>query len=140
MGNLSIDTGLQSYTINDKCEVFFNPTDMTFMRRIYDTFAKLEKLQGGSKDEIEAAKGTARVFDLAVKKDTEMRAEIDGLFDGAPVSEAAFGTINCYAMSGGLPLWANLLLRIIDEMDESVKHQQKLSNPRIDKYLKKYHR
>lgn len=138
MADLNIDAGLKSYNINGKCEVLFNPTDITFMQAIYDTFARLEKLQADNKRELDAAKGTERVFEFAVKRDAEMRGEIDGLFGGAPVSEAAFGTVNCYALSDGLPLWTNLLLAVIDEMDDSVKEQKKLSSPRIDKYLKKY--
>ena len=44
------------------------------------------------------------------------------------------------ALSGGLPLWANLLLAIMDEMDESVSREIKLSDERLAKYTKKYHK
>lgn len=45
-----------------------------------------------------------------------------------------------YALAEGLPLWANLLFAIMDEMDETVMREKKAMNPRIAKYTKKYHK
>lgn len=53
---------------------------------------------------------------------------------------AVFGTMNVYALADGLPVWCNLMLAIIDEMDSSFAREKKASNPRVQKYLAKYKR
>ena len=48
--------------------------------------------------------------------------------------------MNVYALSDGLPVWANLMLTIMDEIDTTFAREQKATNPRISKYTKKYQR
>ncbi|MBQ9720270.1 MAG: hypothetical protein IJV64_06200 [Oscillospiraceae bacterium] len=62
---------------------------------------------------------------------------IDGAL-GAGCCAAVFGTMNVYALAKGLPVWANLLLAVIDEIDTTFAREQKATNPRLEKYLKKY--
>ena len=68
-----------------------------------------------------------------------MREAIDSVF-GVPVSQAVFGGIHAYSMSNGLPVWCNLVLAIMDEMDDSFTREQKAMNPRVQKYTAKYQR
>ena len=68
-----------------------------------------------------------------------MRAMIDETL-GASVCDALFGGMNVYAMADGLPVWCNLLLAVMDEIDTSFAKEQKRMNPRIAKYTAKYHR
>ena len=70
--------------------------------------------------------------------DAEMRSMIDEAL-GAPVCDALFGDMNVYALADGLPVWANLMLAVMDEIDTSFARQQKLTDPRISKYTAKYH-
>ena len=42
MQNIKLDTGLQTYRINDACEVSFNPTDSGFVKRLYTAFDELK--------------------------------------------------------------------------------------------------
>ena len=62
---------------------------------------------------------------------------LDQIFD-KPICAELFGKTNVYAMAGGLPIWANLILAIVDEIDASFVNEQKQTNPRLDKYLSKY--
>ena len=59
---------------------------------------------------------------------------------GQPVCGALFGGMNVYAMADGLPVWCNLMLALMDEVDTSFAREQKATNPRIRKYTAKYQR
>ena len=115
----------------------FNPTDSNCVERLYSAFEELDKKQEGYKAQVEKMADKREIFDFARERDTEMRGIIDGVFE-APVSDAVFGGMNVYAVAGGLPVWANLILAIMDEIDTTFTREQKLTNPRISKYAAKY--
>ena len=137
MADIKFSTGLVTYNINGAVTVSFNPTDTTFVEKLYETFNALDKKQEEQQAELDAATDKSAIFDIARARDTEMRAMIDGIFD-VPVCAALFGTMNVYALADGLPVWANFLLAIMDEVDTSFAREQKLTNPRINKYTAKY--
>lgn len=137
MPELKFETGLIEYDLNGKCKVSFNPTDSAFVERLFTAFDALDKKQEAYKAEIEKIEDKREIFEIARKRDTEMRGTIDEVM-GAPVCDAVFGGMNVYALANGLPVWANLLLAIMDEIDTSFAREQKLTNPRIAKYTKKY--
>jgi hypothetical protein len=133
---IQIDLGIKTYTINDACKVSFNPTDAAFVEKLYNTFDELDRKQEEYK--AEASKVQMReVFQLAKKRDAEMREMVDSVL-GDGVSDSLFAGMNIYAMSDGLPLWAVLLLEIMDKIDEGIATQQELTNNRIRKYSEKY--
>ena len=68
-----------------------------------------------------------------------MKETINGIF-GKDVMTPLIGDMSAYAMADGLPVWANIILAIIDVMDASITEEAKKSATRIDKYTKKYHR
>ena len=133
---LSFDTGLVTFDLNGKASVTFNPTDSAFVERLFNTFDELDKKQDAYKAEVEKAE-KREVFDIARKRDAEMRDMIDNAL-GASVCDALFGDMNVYAMANGLPVWANLLLAIMDEIDTSFARETKLTDSRIRKYSAKY--
>lgn len=135
--DIRIDDGLKDYTLNGAVTVRFNPTDSAFVKKLYSTFTALDEKQDAYKAEVQAAKNTAAIFDIAEKRDAEMREMIDGIF-GMPVCEPLFGSMNVYAMAEGLPVWANLLLAIMDEVDTTFAAEQAKTTPRLDKYTAKY--
>lgn len=137
MPELKFDTGLVTYTLNGKCEVLFNPTDSVFVKRLFDAFDYLDKKQEAYKEEIEKIADKKQVFEIAQNRDKEMREQIDSLFD-VPVCDAVFGTMNVYALADGLPVWCNLLLTLMDEVDTTFAREQKATNARITKYTAKY--
>lgn len=137
MKSLNFDDGKVSYSLNDKVEVSFNPTDGQFIERLYDTFDKLDKEQEDYKTKLETIVEPKEVFAFIRKKDNEMRGLIDSIFD-APVSAAVFDQMNVYAMANGLPVWANLLFAVMDEIDGSFVREKKATSPRVTKYLEKY--
>ena len=138
MNALNFDTGVIKHSINGKYEVEFNPTDVAFAERLGKAFDDLERKQEAKRQEIESA-SASEVFDLARKWDAEMRDVIDGVF-GGPLCASVFGETSVYALANGMPLWANLMLAIMDEMDAAIVREKKATDPRIQKYTKKYHR
>ena len=139
MKELNFDAGLVTYSLNGTCEITFNPTDSSFVERLFQTFETLDRKQEAYKAELENVGDNRRIFEIARRRDAEMRAMIDEAL-GAPVCEALFGGMNVYAMADGLPVWCNLMLAVMDEIDTSFSKEQKRTNPRIAKYTAKYHR
>lgn len=137
MLELNIATGLKEYNLNGKCTVLFNPTDTNFIERVFNTFNTLDEKSEGYTKAIQNETDGVKVFEIARKMDTEMRAMIDEAL-GCEVCEPVFGNVSVYASADGLPLWANLLLAIIDEMDDAFSREKKASNPRLKKYLDKF--
>ena len=78
-------------------------------------------------------------FDGRLEGPIGLDAMVDGVL-GAGVCDALFGDMNVYAMANGFPVWANLLLVIIDEVDRGVTEEQGKMPARIRKYSQKYKR
>lgn len=136
MKELSFDTGVVTFLINGVCEITFNPTDPRIVSKIYDVFNTLEKKQTEYKERISKMANKAEIFDLSNELDKEMRSCIDNVF--GDVSDKLFGEMNVYSAAGGLPVWCNFVLAIIDELDDAFSREQKLTNPRLKVYLNKY--
>lgn len=139
MPGIKFETGKVTYTLNGDIQVSFNPTDSAFVEKLFSAFDTLDKRQDAYKAEVEKMGDKREIFDIARKRDAEMREIIDGVFE-APVCKALFGGMNVYAMADGLPAWANLMLAVMDEIDTSFAKQKKLTDPRISKYLARYHK
>ena len=75
----------------------------------------------------------------AKQLDIEMRVIIDGVF-GDGLCNKIFGDVSLYASADGLPVWQNFILAVIDLFDEATKREAALSNEKIQKYVKKYHK
>lgn len=139
MKELNFDTGLVNYSINGKCEVAFNPTDSAFVEKLFNAFDVLDKKQESYKEEVEKTANKREVFETARKMDEEMREIINDVFCFNICGEL-FGEMNVYALADGMPVWANLMLAIMDEVDTTFAREQKATNTRISKYTKKYHK
>lgn len=138
MNTLNFSTGVKTFAVNDGAvEISYNPTDPIFVERVYDVFlSTAEKYEAGKDQTFEDNKA---FFEYARQRDREVHEGIDGLF-GDGVSDGVFGGVSSYAMADGLPLWCNFLLAIIDTVPTELSAQIKASKPRVEKYLKKYHR
>lgn len=134
---LSFDSGLKEFRLNNTVSVRFNPTDNNFISRMYDIFEELDKKQEEYKGERDRLTESKEIFDFARARDTEMRQILDGLFD-QPICEPLFGSMNVYALANGFPVWANLMLAILDEISDSVDRETASTNPRLEKYIAKY--
>lgn len=133
--NLLLDGGLVTYRINGKCEILFNPSDINYLRRINEAFEKLSSIY----DKYANMEATDdEVFQIARERDEAMVTVINEAVN-ADINTALDGISIC-AFAGGLPIWLNLILALIDTMDDSAKNIEKEANEKIKKYTKKYSR
>lgn len=133
---LELDDGLVCLSINGKSETVFNPTDFGFIERLFHVFDTLDAKQTALEARIKAAK-EREIFKIAREADEEMRSMVDSVM-GAGTCDAQFGGMNVYAYAGGLPVWANLLLAILDRCETEMVLQQQASHERLKKYTEKY--
>ena len=77
------------------------------------------------------------MFPITRELDAKMRGVINELF-GDDVCTPLFGSVNLFASSGGLPLWANLMLAITDEVQTAMQGELDKREARIAKYVEKY--
>lgn len=133
----AVDSGVQEISINGKVSVYVNLTDINFVERVFSAFDAMdkqqEKYQAVLKDEADAKV----IFETAHAMDAEMRDLINSLFD-LDVCTPIFGEMNVYAIAGGLPLWCNLMLCLIDNMNDTFAAEKKQTNPKLQKYLAKF--
>ena len=136
MKSLSFSDGLEEYRLNDRVTVRFNPTDVGFLEKLSHTFDQLDQLQDEVRKSRDSITDDREVFPIARELDTRMRGVINELF-GDDVCTPLFGSVNLFASSGGLPLWANLLLAIMDEVQSAMQGELNKREARIAKYVEK---
>lgn len=139
-----IDSGVVTKTLQTtdgkECSFSFNPLDIGFSKKLFDAFDKLDAKQEKYKDEVQKNANKREVFEIGKNMDAEMRDLINEEVFGFDICGALFGSMNMYALANGLPVWANLMFAMVDEMDTAYAREQKLTNARISKYTKKYHK
>ena len=140
MRELNFNSGIESFSVNGVENVLrFNPTDIELLRKIYVSMKDLEAKQ---KERNSAQSDIDDIIDTlnkAKRLDTEMRGIIDGVF-GDGLCNKIFGDVSLYSFADGLPVWQNFILAVIDLFDEATKREAALSNEKIQKYVKKYHK
>lgn len=139
MNTLSFATGIITYRVNDACNISFNPTDSAFIERLYTAFEVLERKQESYKSDIMSREKPQDILAFSQERDAEMRKIIDGVF-GDGISSQLFGDMNVYSLANGLPVWCNFLLAVMDESNSAFEREQKATNPKLAKYLKKYNK
>ena len=139
MRELKFSDGLEEYSLNGRVTVRFNPTDAAFLEKLTALFSSLDalqeevsSLQAGIPEDDDSA-----VLALARDLDGRMRTLLDDFF-GEPVCEALFGSMNLFASAGGLPVWANLLLALSEEVETAMQGELTARETRIAKYTAKY--
>lgn len=138
MKELRIETGLQEFKVNDRCVLHFNPVDPAFADRIYTAFDALKKQQDSKNVDLANMPETV-VFAYLRELDADMRKTINDVFED-DVCTPLFGKMSVYASAGGTPLWMNLMMAVIDELDEGIKREKAFHSEKLSKYTKKYHR
>lgn len=138
MTDLNINTGVEEYVINGKVKVYLNPTDPAFVSRLYNRFSELEERDKAWRDNLSKLEG-AEVLNAWEEGDQLFRAAIDDVL-GEGTCKGVCGSVSVLAMADGSPIWMNILLGLIDVIDSGVAREEKAKNPKLQKYLSKYHR
>ena len=136
MADIRFDTGVQSFQINGGVNVEFNPTDSEFAKKLFSLFEELEARQHEYAKRAETEADPKKILDLADQFDKEIREKIDGIFD-KPICTEVFRT-NVMALANGLPVWANLMLAVIDEMDAGFDLEKTRLSPRVKQYTDRW--
>ena len=124
MATIQFDNGIKEFDVNGKAIIRFNPLDVATCHRFANSFEKCKALT-------EECDGTPEGIE---KLDQDIMCEICAVFgDISP----AFEGVSPTAISGGLPVWANFYMAIMEAMDENLKGKHELSE-RAKKYLAKY--
>lgn len=139
MQELNFDSGIVTYNVNGKCEISLNPTDMAFAEKLFAVFAALDEKQERYREAAKKIADNKEMFVFCRTADAEMRELVNSVFD-RDVCTPLFGGMNVYALASGLPVWANFLLSIMDIVDVTFAKEQKAINPRVNKYIQKYHK
>ena len=141
---IQIESGIKEYpiTLYDGQEpviVRFNPTNMIFIEKVFNTFDEMDEIGESINAKIrEVGDDWKRLFELTREAEQKMRGKLNEAF-GKDICTPLFGEYeSVYAAGDGLPIWANILLAIIDEMDSAFVEEKKKQNPRIQKYTEKY--
>lgn len=141
MAEFLIETGLEKHTFTGvgvgSIDVFYNPTDVRFAERIFNAVESIGKKQEAYEEKDRKIADHKARFALMDEVDADIRSEIDGIF-GAPLCESVFGNLNVMAYSNGLPIGMSLLMQVIDGIDTAFAREQKMTNPKVQKYLEKY--
>ena len=137
MKSLNLNLGVEEYLLAGKVAVLFNPTDMNFLERLSRAFSELDALQEEVRQSREKITDDREVFPIARELDGKMRGILNDLF-GKEVCEPLFGGMNLFASSGGLPVWANLMLAVTDEVQGALQGELAAREKRIAKYVEKY--
>lgn len=135
MNQLNVSTGLVTYTVNGNCEISFNPADADLAGRVVGVFEKITDICNNT--QLDQEGGVSALMAATSKLDAEIRREIDGLF-GESTCEKVFGRTNVASLADGLPIWANFLMAVIDEMDRAITEAKKRSSPRVQQYIEKH--
>ena len=133
---ISFDTGVKEFNINNAVTVWFNPTDLNFVERVFNGLEDLDKLYEKYQSEVDKVEDR-EVFDLARRIEADARGIINGIF-GDDVCAPLFGDMSINTISDSFPVWANFLLAVIEQFDDAFTEEKKKTNPRIKKYTAKY--
>ena len=136
---IKFDTGIKEFDINGAVKVYFCPTDMDFIEKVFNVAETIDKKTEEFQNRVKDLEDNRDVFDEARAIDSEVRELLNSIFD-MDVCTPLFGTMNTYAAADGLPAWANFILAIVDTFEGDFAEQKKRTNPRLKKYTEKYRR
>lgn len=141
---IKFETNIQEYSLNDRVSIVFSPTDIHFIEEVLTTFDEIVSLYDEYQSDVKQINGddpetdaAMRIYDIAHKADADIRGKINSVF-GKDVCTPTIGGRSILMPAGGLPVWANMLLAIIDKFDAQLVEEKKKTNSRISQYTEKY--
>lgn len=140
MPNINFETGLKTFNINGDPDrtIAFAPSDAAFVRSVYDGLEKLDACQQKYREQMDSTGDPEAILGLVDSCDKEVRVIIDGIFEQRGTSDTVFGELNTCGVASGMPIWAGFIIALISECDDYLSTQEKATNPKLQKLLKKY--
>lgn len=146
MAGIQFESGIREYPLRlyegqDPVVVRFNPTNMIFVERVLNAFDRMDEIQEDYRKRIDAVdpeRDYKAVFELTHGMEDALRETLNDTFN-MDICTPLFGAYeSVYAAGEGFPIWANILLAVVDEFDESFVKEREKTNPRLKKYTDKY--
>lgn len=137
------ETGLQEINFG-KVKVMFNPADLNLATRAANMLFEIQDICEKYQGEIDALdagnrEDAIKAESIGHNADLEIREKINSLFD-TDVCTPNIGNCSITAPAGGLPIWQNMLLALLESFEAKVVEEQRKTNPRLEAYIKKYKR
>ena len=129
---IKVNTGLVDYDLGGKVTVSLNPTDVMFGDKLFDAIDELCNISDEPLPD-----DTKEMLTVLLDRDKRAREIIDNLF-GKEVCRPLYDTISVFAIADGLPLWANLLIAILEQMQTGAEKRYAEVEKKIKKYTAKY--
>lgn len=132
MPTLNFNKGYKEYDINgdDNSVIRVSTTDWNIIQRVSELRGKLSERFKSLSD---SGDNFQDVMNRLNMTEREVRDEIDAAF-GSPVSEAAFGNLNCLSFAGGQPIALNFLEAILPEIRKDLEAETAQAVERAARY------
>lgn len=132
MGNINIETGVKTFTINnDETKVIkFNPSDMGLLHRIEESIKAVEK-ESKKYEDMQMDGTTEKKLSNFIYK------QIDYIFN-SNVSEVVFEGTSPLTTINGVPYYFKFIEAVKPIIEEEIIKEKKASEERIKKYTDKY--
>ena len=134
---MEIKTGVQNYDLGGKVTVSFNPTDLHFAGKVKDGIDACIAREEAFQNFVAKTEDVGKMFLEAENADKDIEGIVNGVFGVDVVAPLCEG-ISVRAWADGMPIWANILLAIMDVLEAGQSEAMKASKARIAKYTKKY--
>lgn len=135
MSELNFQTGVKSYTVNGGEEITFEPGSALFANKVISAFERCQEATRNSG--IDNAQDVEAACEATIALEKAVRAEINAAF-GYDVCAKVFPGTSAIAIAGGLPVWVNFIMAVVDEIDCNMDDSQEKASERIRKYTDKY--
>ena len=106
---------METFDVNGKCCISFDPDDGAFAQRIFDAFPELDRLFTGYKKQ--AGKLTKTQYYTLTKETADTMCEMINQAVGAPICNKILdNTIMLLFPAAGTPIWYNVLFGIVEKI------------------------
>ena len=99
--------------INGKITISIDPDSQEFADRVFATLSALDKQHQNLLNNRPVTNSLA--YDIFSETNKDIRRQLDELLN-SPVCDALFGKDAVFALSGGAPLWFNLMEGIVSQL------------------------
>ena len=141
MASIKITTGMKIYDIEDehgniRGQISFNPSDMNFFARANQTQEMIQQAIAEFKNIDDENVTEGIIIEKLEKIDTEIKEEINRLFDDSNTSNVIFGNQNCLNTLNGVTFIERFLTAFAPIIKADFESEKKKSSNRIAKYTK----
>lgn len=111
--SIEVNSMTKTLDINGKITISIDPDSQEFADRVFATLSALDKQHQNLLNNRPVTNSLA--YDIFSETNKDIRRQLDELLN-SPVCDALFGKDAVCALSGGAPLWFNLMEGIVSQL------------------------